>query len=128
MTLANLKVIRVVCRCDLNDTGSKFHIYILVCNNRNLTVHKRKHNGLADDILVTIICRIDSHCGISQHGLRTGRSKFYISARLSNDLVFHMPEMSCLLYVLYLCIRNRGLADRTPVDDTVALIDIALII
>ena len=38
-----------------------------------------------------------------------------------------MPEMACLLYMLYLCIGNRCLADRTPVDDTGTFVNISFV-
>ena len=39
-----------------------------------------------------------------------------------------MPEKPVLVLMLYLCVRNRGLAHRTPVDNTGTFIDISLFI
>ena len=39
-----------------------------------------------------------------------------------------MPEMSCLFLIFYLSIRNGSIADRTPVDNTAALIDPAFFV
>ncbi len=39
-----------------------------------------------------------------------------------------MPEKSVLILMLNLCIRNRSLAYRTPVDDPGAFVDIAFFI
>jgi hypothetical protein len=39
-----------------------------------------------------------------------------------------MPEMSFLLYMLYLCVRNGCLTYRTPVDDPGTFVDISLFI
>ena len=128
MTFSYLKVIRVMCRSDLYNAGTKFHIYIGIRNDRNLTVYNRQQNLSANQMLITLVGRVNCNRTVAQHGFRTGGCDFYKSAFLTDDRIFDVPEMTCLLYVLYLCIRNRGLADRTPVDDTVALIDIALII
>ena len=42
MALAYLKVVRVVCRCDLNYACTEFNINIFIGNNGNLSVGKRK--------------------------------------------------------------------------------------
>ena len=41
MALAYFKIIRVVCRGNLYGTRAVFHIYILICNNRDFTTRKR---------------------------------------------------------------------------------------
>ena len=38
-----------------------------------------------------------------------------------------MPEMADLFYMFYLCIGNRCLADRTPVDDSGTFVNIAFL-
>jgi len=39
-----------------------------------------------------------------------------------------MPEMTSLLFVYNLCIRNRSFADRTPVADSVSFINPAFFV
>lgn len=34
MTLSNLKIVRVMCRSDLYASGSKFLVYISICDHR----------------------------------------------------------------------------------------------
>ena len=38
-----------------------------------------------------------------------------------------MPEMTGLLLILHLCVRDRSIADGTPVDDPAALVDPSLL-
>ena len=45
MAFSNLKVVRVMCRCDLYAAGSEFLVNIGIRNDRNLTVYDRKLNS-----------------------------------------------------------------------------------
>ena len=114
MSLADLKVIRIVCRSYLHDTGSEFHIDIIVCDNRHLTVHYRKHYLLSDKPRISLIIRIYRYRRISKHGLRPGSCKGKIIIR-PYDLILYMPEMAVLILILHLGIRYRSTADRAPV-------------
>ena len=42
MTQSHLKIVRIMCRSDFYNTGTKFHIYIIICDDRNLTVYDRQ--------------------------------------------------------------------------------------
>ena len=65
MTLTNFKVVRVMCRCDLNCTCTEFDINIIVSDNRDLTANKRQNEHLADNVLVTLVFRVNSNCSIT---------------------------------------------------------------
>ena len=130
MAFSNLKIIRVMRRCDLDNSGTKFHIYITVCHNRNSTIYNRKHYFLSNHIFVSVIFRINGNCRISEHGFRTGRCKFNERCRTDaaivfDQRVFDMPQMSCLLFIFYFRIRNGCIANRTPVNNTAALVYIS---
>ena len=126
MTLSYLKIVGVVCRGNLYHAGTKLLIYISVCDNRNLTAYQRQDHGLTYDIFIPLVVRVYGQGAIAKQGFRSGGSDLYkLVAAL--DRVIDVPEMTCLLLMLYLCVRDRGLADRTPVDDTGALVDIALL-
>ena len=98
---SNFKVVRVMCRCNLNNTRTKFHIYIFVCNNRNLTVYNRKVEHLSYHILVSVIFWIYCYSRISEKCLRSCCCKVYIACSVCS-LVTKMPEMSCLILILNL--------------------------
>ena len=110
MALSYLKVVGVVSRCDLYAAGSKFLIYIRVCNNRNLPVSSAE----ASAILPTRSL-YRSSSGLTA----TAVSPSMVSGRvvaISTNLpssptigIVDVPEMAFLLYMLYLCIRNGGL-------------------
>ena len=128
MTLADLKIVRVMCRRDLYATGTELFINIRICHNRDLAVYDWQDQCLSDQILITLILRIDCNSGIAKHRFRTGGRDLNISAFFACDRIFNMPEMSGLLLMLYFGIGNRCLAKRTPVDDTGSFVDITLII
>ena len=114
VTTSNFIVVRVMCRSDLNNTGTKFHINIIIANNRNLTVNQWKSDGFADQVLVTFILWIYCNCGIAQHGFWTGSSKDHISAAIG-QWIAQMPEVTCLLGVFNFRIRKSRYTMRTPV-------------
>ena len=118
VTLTNLKVVRIMGRCNLNTACSELLINIIICNNRNLSVGKRKLKHLTNDILISVIIRINSYRGITKKGLRTGSCYLHESAFLTNYRVVNVPEESRLLLVNNLSIRNRSLTHRTPVSYT----------
>ena len=127
MAAAYLIVVRVVCRCDFDNAGTKFHVNILVADNRDFSVEQRQYDIFANQVLIALILRVDRYCGIAQHGFRTGGCQNNIAAAVSQRIT-QVPEVACLLLILYLCIRDGGHAVRTPVDDALALIDEALVV
>ena len=60
MALAYLKVVRVVCGCNLNYACTEFNIDIFIGNNGNLSVGKRELNHLAYYALVSFVIGVNS--------------------------------------------------------------------
>ena len=65
MTLTNLKVVGIMGRGDLHDTGTELSVYISILNDRNDTVYDRKQYLSAMQVGVTLIIRMDGYCGIT---------------------------------------------------------------
>ena len=128
MTASNLKVVGVVCRCDLNAACSEFLVNILIGNNRDLSVCKRKLQHLSYKVFISFILRVYSNCCIAEKCLRTSGRDLNKTSFLTYDGIIDVPEKSVLVFMHNLCIRNRGLAYRTPVDDPGAFVDIAFLI
>ena len=131
MAFPYLEVVRVMGRRNLNHTGTEFHIYISVCHHRNFPVYNGKHQFLSDNVFISVILRVYRNSSITQHGFRSGCCKLYKScgahtAVILDHRILDMPEMSCLFRILNLCIGNRSVTYRTPVDDTASLVDPAL--
>ena len=127
MALTHLEVVRVVARRNLNTAGAELHINVLVTEDRNLAVHDREDAGLADQVLVALVIRVDSNAGIAHEGLRTGGRNHQL-ARAVRQRIADVPQLARLGFVLNLSVGQRGRAVRAPVDDTVALVDETLVI
>ena len=128
VSLSNLEVVRVMCRCDLYASGTKFFINILIGNNRDLSVCERKLQHFANNVFVTVIIRVYCNCSISKKCFRTCCCNFHEFSFFSNNRVIDVPEKSVLILMLNLCIGNGSLAYRTPVDNTGTFVDVAFFI
>ena len=71
MTLTHLEIVRVVSRRYLNNTCSEFHIYIVILNNRDCLIDKRKPYLSAVKIGISLILGINCNRCIAEHGLRS---------------------------------------------------------
>ena len=128
MASSHLKVIRIMGRGDLHAARAEFFIHIFVCNHRNLPIRQRKLQHFSDQILIALISGIHRDRRIAQHRFRACGGNLHKTALFSDDRVLDMPEKAVLFLMLHLCVRDRGLTGRTPVDDPRAFIDIALFI
>ena len=127
ISLTYFEVVRVMCRCNLNNTCTKFFIYIRVGNYWNFSVNERNNNCLSDNILISFIIRVYCQRSISKHCFRTCCSNFYKFVRIL-DWIVNMPEMTCLFFVFNFCIRDRSSTNRTPVDNSGTFVNIAFFI
>ncbi len=127
MTFSYFKVIRIVGGSNLNRAGSKFFIYIIICHNRNLSIHQRQKSFLSYDIFISLIIRMNRDRSIAKHGLRPGCRNLK-ELFCSYDRVLNMPEEPVLFLMFNLRIRQRSLTYRTPVDNPRSSIDIPFLI
>ena len=127
MALTHLEVVRVVAGRDLNTARTEFHINVLITENRDFAVHDRQDAGLANQVLVALVVRVDGNTGIAHEGFRTGGRDHQI-ARAVRQRVADVPKLARLGLVLNLGVGQRSRAVRAPVDNTVALVDQALVI
>ena len=128
MAASHLKVVRVMSRSNLYASGTEFLIYISICNNRNQTICQRQLQHFSNQILIALILRVHSNSRISQQSLRTGGGDLYKAALFPCNGIINMPEEAILLLMLNLCIRNRSLTYRTPVNNPGTFINISLLI
>ena len=128
MALADLEVVGVVRRCDLDAAGTELHVDVLVRDHRDLPVGQRELKHFPDNVLVPLIVRVHGHGGIAEQGLRAGRRDLDEAAGLAHDRIIDVPEEALLVHMLHLGVRDRGPADRAPVDDPGSLVDVALLI
>ena len=68
MALANFIVVEIMGRGDFDATSAEFRVYILVGDDGNLPPGDRQVHGLADQMLIAFVFRVDRHGGVPQHG------------------------------------------------------------
>ena len=90
-------------------------------------VRTLKVDMFSDEVFVSVIIRIDCHCRITKQSLRTGGCDLHITTSVS-DRIIDVPEMSSLLLMLYLCIRDGRMTYRTPVNDSGTFVDVSFLI
>ena len=64
-----------------------------------------------------------TYSSITKHSLRTCCCDLNETAFLTNNRIIDVPEKSILVLMLNLCIRDRSLTNRTPVNDTATFVD-----
>ncbi len=127
VTQPHLKVVGVVCRRDFYDAGSKFHIHIIVCHQRDFPVDNGQDQCLAHQILISLIFRVHRHCRIAQQRLGTRRGKIDVSAAIRKGIA-QVPEMPFLILIFHLGVRYGGETVGTPVNDALPPVDQALFV
>ena len=103
MSESDLKVVRIVCRCDLNYTCTEFNINVVVCNDRDPSANERKDQHLADHVLVSLILGVNCNRCIAKECLRSCCSKLNIACTILKG-ISQMPEVTGLILILNLSI------------------------
>ena len=132
MTLADFKIVGIMRRRNLDDTGPLRRVRVLIRDDRDRTVHDRQHHLPPDQTLVPLILRIHRERRIAQHRLRARGREFQELRRrhrsvLIDQRILDVPEVTLLLLIHHLRIGNRGLALRAPVHNPAPLVDPALL-
>ena len=127
MALAHFKVVGVVGGGDLHHAGAFFHIGVFVADNGNLTVQQRQDHMAAMQVGIARVLGVDGYSRIAQHGFGAGGGQFQGLAGFLY-LIKQMPEAAFLGLVLYLGVRDGGVAVGAPVDHAVAAVDQALVV
>ena len=128
MALSDLKVVRIMSRCDLDAACTEFHIDILVGDDRDLSACERQLEHLSDYVFISVIIRVYSDGCIAEQGFRAGRGNFHKPAFLTDYRIINVPEEAVLVDMFDLSVRDRRSADRAPVDDLGAFVNVAFLI
>ena len=128
MALSDFKVVRVMSRCDLDAACTELHIDILIGDDRDLSACERQLEHLSDYVFISVIIRVYSDSCIAEQGFRTGRGNFHKPAFLTDYRIINVPEEAVLIDMFDLSVRDRRSADRAPVDDLGAFVNVAFLI
>jgi hypothetical protein len=122
---ADLEVVRVVRRGDLDRAGAEFRVHMLVGHDRDPPVRQRQLDLPADQVRVPGVIRVHRHRGVAQHGFRPGGGDH---DRLVAVAVPDRDQFAVLVAVVHLDVRQRGQAARAPVDDALGPVDQAILV
>ena len=126
MAPADLEIVEVMGRRDLDRAAAGLGIGIIVGDDGDQPVHQRQAHHLADQRLVALVLGMDRHGGVAQHGLGPGGGNDDVAARLAFNGIAEMPEMALHLPRHDLEIGNGGMELRVPIDQPLVAIDQAL--
>ena len=116
VALADLEIVEVMARRDLERAGAELPVDIPVGDQRHDPAGDRQANFFAEQVLVARVFGMNRHRGVAEHGLRSGGGDDQRLARVVRQRITNMPEMAVGLFVNHLDIRQRGLAARAPID------------
>ena len=124
---AHLEVVGVMGGGHLHGTGTEADLAVLIAHDGDLAVHDGQDAGLADQMLELLVLGVDGHTGIAHHGFRTGGGHHNIAAAI-RERIADIPQMTGLVHILHLGVRQSGQAVGAPVDDAAALVNEALVV
>ena len=119
---ADLEVVEVVRRRDLDRARALLRIGVFVGHDRDAPADQRQDRVLADQVLPLGIVGMHRHAGVAQHGLgpRRGHHDVLVAAF---DRILEVPEMAPHLARFDLEVGDRGQHLGVPVDQPVVLVD-----
>ena len=122
---ADLEVVGVVARGDLQRAGAEVGLHVVVGDDRQAAADQRQDRRLPDEVRVALVGRVHRDRRVGQHRLRA-HSGDHDLARAVLERVGDVEERVGLLAVLHLEVRDRRLRARIPVDEVVVAVDEAL--
>ena len=114
-------------RGDLHHASTELNIHIIIGNHGNLSMHDGQDQGLAYHTFIALVIGVHRHGCIAQQGLRSGGGQLQVAAAVLKGIA-QVPEVTGLILVLHLCVRDRGQAVGAPVNDALAPVNQALIV
>ncbi len=115
MAPSGFKVIRIVRWRDLYRAGSKLAVHHLVGNDRDLTVHQRQKQILADQVLIPLVLGMHCNRGITQHRFRSRRRHHYKFIAVGHRIL-DVPQIPLPLLMQHFQVAQHCQTNGTPVD------------
>ncbi len=121
---ADLEVVGVVGRGDLDRAGAERRVDVVVGDDRDAAAGQRQLDLAADQVGVALVGGVDRDGGVTEHGLGAGGGD---DDRVGALAVADRDELALVLLVFDLDVRQRGQAAGAPVDDAVGPVDEAVV-
>ncbi len=122
MLPAQLEIVHVVGRRDLEAPGAEFPVHIGIRDNGDSSACQRKLHIFSHQVGVPLVFRVHRHRSIAEHGLRPGGGHDHIPAAVA-QWVTDVVESSLDLLEVHFQVGQGGPAAGAPVDDVVAPVD-----
>src|SRR6185437_13652744 len=119
---ADLVVVEIVRRRDLDAAGAEGGVDVGVGNDWYRPVSERQRQAFADEMFVALVVRIHGDGRVAQHRLRTGGGHYDLTRPVFQRIA-QMPKVTFLLLALYFEVGERREQHGVPVDQPLAPID-----
>ena len=126
MALTNGIVVQIMCWSDLYAASTKFFIDITISNDRNLAVGQWQFEHFANQMDITLICRVDGDGYVTQQCFWTSCCDGQM-ARAIRKWVADVPHKAVFFFRHDFQIRYGSAQDRIPVDEAFATVDQTLL-
>ena len=127
MGVAEVPVVGVMARRDLEATSTEFTVHVTVGNEGDLAVGDGQDELLAHEAGVAFIFRMHAHGGVAQHGFGAGGGDGHRAGTVG-EVVADMPEHTLGVDVIHFVVGKGGVATGAPVDNVLALVDEAVLV
>ena len=129
MPLADLEVVEVVRRRDLDRARSLLGIGVVVADDRDAAADQRQNHMLADQMADPFVLRMHGNGGVAEHRLGPRRRhdderrRIVGAERLALDRIAQVPEIALDLDLLHFEVGDRGEQFRIPVHQPLVFVD-----
>ncbi len=127
LTPPDLVVVRVVRGRHLHRPAPHLRIGRLIRHDRNLSPDQGQRHVLADGVLEALVVRVNGHTRITQHRFRPRCCHDHVGPSVYARIP-DVPQVTILLDLVHLEVRDHRLALGTPVHDPAAPIDPPLLV
>ena len=124
-TLADVEIVKIVSRRDLQRAGAEFAIDQWVGDERNDASGNWQANFFADQSLIALVIRMHGDGGIAEHGFRSGGRHDKGVCWIIGQGITDVPKTAVSLFVHHFDVGERGFAARTPIDQSLRPIETA---
>ena len=104
MSFSYLKVVRIMCRCNLNTACSELFVNIFISYYRYFSSYQWQYQLFTYNIFISFIQRIYRNRSISKKCLRSCCSNLDKFSFFSYNRILYMPEIAVHLNMFNLCI------------------------
>ena len=123
MPPADLEIVEIVRRGDLDRAAAGFRVGILVGDDRDQPADERQTHRFPDQIGKTLVIRMDRDAGIAEHGLGPRRRDSNEPAGKLGHRIADVPQKAPGLAAFDLEIRDHRVHLRVPIHQPLVAVD-----